>query len=155
MTTSTDLIVPVTGEVVSLDSPTDTLCEAWTQVRRLERDLADARGTLNNELTKRMDHENLRKVAVGDWQVEVGPPGTVEWDADKVHDTLLAIATEGSISPTAAERVTTITRKVSLRELKKVLTVLSPEDAARVNGCATPSARARRVTVKHRDEFTR
>jgi len=152
---STELVVPVTGQLLSLDAPTNELCEAFAQVRRLELELADARLVVARELTTRMDHENVRRFAAGDWQVEVDAPGRVDWDADLLFHILGEVVAEGHISADAAERVVPTYRKVAVRELGKIKAVLPPDVATRLDEASTLSGRSRRVVVKHRDEVTR
>lgn len=143
-----DLIVPATGEVVNLSAPTDILAEAAAQMRELETELARVRAVVNDELTRRLDHENLRSVEIGDWAISVDAPGGVDWDTDALMEELTRLVELDVISEDAMERVVPIKRRVALRELKKLLPAIDSDYREDLEACSTPSTRVRRVKVE-------
>lgn len=142
-----EVLVPGTGELVALDSATDVLAKAVDQMRELERELARVRSTVGLELTRRMDKENLRTAEVGEWVIEVDAPGAVDWDAKKLEAVLHGLVDHNELSADAMDRVMPLKRQVSVREVKKLLTVLAEGDAEAVQGCSSLSTRTRRIKV--------
>ena len=147
-TSNHEVMVPVTGEVIDLASPTDTLAEASQRIRELETELARVRASIGMEIVKRMDHENLRSAEVGDFSLTVDAPGGVDWEAKKLEEALWWLVDHDQISGEAMDRVLPMKRSVGLRELKKLLPSLSDEDRARVEACSAPSKKVRRVRVE-------
>lgn len=142
-----ELAVPLTGELLPLDAESDVLAEAVNRIRELERQLASVRTQVGEELTRRMDMENLRKVRVGDYEISVDAPGSITWDLDKLHAALEGLAEKGVIVPAVVDRIMPPKLSISQRELKKLLPTLSDEDRQALEGCSEPSRRARRVRV--------
>jgi hypothetical protein len=145
--TSMELAIPLTGELLPLDAESDVLAEAVNRIRDLERQLASVRSRVGEELTRRMDMENLRKVKVGDYEITVDAPGAITWDLDRLHQALKDLADKGIIVPAVVDRVMPPKLSISQRELKKLLPTLSPEDRENLESCSEASARSRRVRV--------
>lgn len=143
-----ELMVPATGEVLALNQPSDILAEAVNRMRELERELASVRQTVAEELTRRMDVENLRKADVGDYTISVDAPGALDWDLKKLDEVLDGLVAAGRLSAAAKERVMPPKPSLSQRELKKLLTTLEPDERERVEACSAPSRRTRRVKVE-------
>lgn len=152
---STDLIVPGTGELVSLDAPTDTLADAYDRVADLERQLRDARGALRGELLARMDRELVRKHQAGDFELECEAPDQRDYDPDELAPVLATLVADEKISQRAMDAA--LERAVSFkprkRELAKLLASpqLTDADRAAVEACAHPRTRERRLTVRRRE----
>lgn len=148
--TGRDLIVPATGEIVNLSAPTDILAEAAARMRELETELARVRGVVSEELTRRLDHENLRSAEVGDYTITVDAPGGLDWDTDELLQELDRLVELDVISGDALERVLPAKRRVAVRELKKLLPTLDPDYRTDLEACSSPSSRVRRVKIDRR-----
>lgn len=146
-TTGMELMLPVLGEVLPLDAPTDRLAEATWRMRELETELARVRRIVGQELIQRMDKDNLRKAEVGGYSVSVDAPGGLEWDAEALDKTLGKLVEGGVISELARRSVVVLKPTVSQRELKKLLPTLDSPDRELVEACSSPSRRTRRVKV--------
>lgn len=149
---TTDLMIPGTGELIPLDGPTDHLAEAFDAISDLERQLRDARGAIRAELLTRLDRENRRSAEVGDWKLEAEAPDQTDYDPDELAPILARLVGEEKISAEAMDKA--LERKVERlprkRELSRLLgsALLTDDDRAAILGCAKPRTRERRLTVK-------
>jgi hypothetical protein len=146
--TSRDLVVPATGEVISLSQPSDILAEAAQRMRELEQELARIRAVVGDELIRRLDHENLRSADVGDYRITADAPGGVDWDTDELEQELSRLVELDVISEDAMNRVLPVKRRVALRELKKLLPAVDEDYRKDIESCSEPSSRARRIRVE-------
>lgn len=148
----TDLVVPLTGEAVSLDDTTDVLAERYRDAQRYETELRMFRAEVRGELLARMDKELLRKTQVGDFFLECEAPDQFEYDPDALSRILVRLVTEDKISrDAAAQAVKTVeTLKVMKRGVDKLLSspTITDEDREEILGCRRPLSRERRLTVK-------
>lgn len=142
-----EIAIPQTGELLPLDAPSDQLAEAVARMRDLEKELSRVRGIVGGELARRLDLENMRSVRVDNFKIKVGAPG-VDWNTDQLAGVLDELVEEASLTTGAMDRIVFLERKVSIRELNKLLPNLNPEQAARVRACSTPSKRARVASVE-------
>lgn len=145
--TSADLIIPLTGEQLALDAPTDQLAEAAAYLREQEVECARVRNILGAELTRRLDMENLRKGSAGRFEISVAAPAT-DWDKDAIREVLDRLVADEIITPGARDRVLEPTVKLASRELSKLIKNLDPEHAAALSACGTPSMRTRSVKIE-------
>jgi len=146
---SQTLTVPVTGEVIDLKAhPTNSLADAFDQIRDIEQQLASARRRVADELTSRLDHEAVRSFTSGDWTITVDAPTRTAYDPHTLRAALDAIAADDHISQTAVDRACPLEPKPSVREIDKIRKVVPAEAAAMIDGCRMDQERARRVTVK-------
>lgn len=148
----TDLVVPLTGEVIDLSGPTDTLAESYRQAQQAETKLRMFRAEVRGELLARMDKELLRKTQVGDFFLECEAPDQFEYDPDALSRILVRLVTEDKISrDAAAQAVKTVeTLKVMKRGVDKLLSspTITEQDKAEILGCRRPLQRERRLTIK-------
>lgn len=153
---TTDLIVPGTGEVLSLDAPTNELGEAFREMQRWEVEFRVARARVRDELLKRMDHELMRSLELDGLFFECDAPGQVEYDPDALSVVLGGLVGGGKISTEAAKQAcrTEEILKVSKRGVDKLLQApaLSDEDRAAIRACARPSSKPRRLQVKRAED---
>ena len=147
--TGMELVLPVLGEVLPLDAPSDQLAEAAWRMRELETELARVRKLVGNELVNRMDRENLRSVEVAGYSITVSAPGAVDWDADQLAEVLGELVKRDVITAGALDRVLPVKRTVAQRELKKLLETLDSPDVELVETCSAPSRRSRTVKVQN------
>ncbi len=153
---STDLIVPLTGEAISLDAPTDALADAFHRIQKLEVELRMARAELRTELLSRMDKELARTHQAGDFYLECEAPNQTEYDPDLLDAVLDRLMAEDKVGPAAVAQA--LKPKTELRPMKRGIDKLlaSPnltdEDRAAVVACAHPRTRERRLTVKRADD---
>lgn len=143
-----ELLVPLTGELIKLDSPTDEIARITQQIREMEQELYRARNQLNEELVRRLDHENLRKAEVGAFIISVDAPNAVDWDVRQLEMVLHGFVDHDELSADAVDRILPSKRSVSIRELKKLIGTLDDELGAKVEACATPSHKLRRVRIE-------
>lgn len=142
-------LVPVTGEILPLDAPTDVLVDAMFRIRDLEQQLAAARRDLGIEVTARADKENIRSYEVDGFRVTVSKPG-VDWDLEMLDEVLGELVDAGVLSQRAVDGLFKVERKLQARPLSNLLGGLSEEDAARVRACSEQSRRVRSVKVEDR-----
>lgn len=142
-------LVPVTGEIVSLDAPNETLIDALFRMRDLENQLAAVRRDIGFEITRRMDADNLRQVEVDGFKVTVAAPGE-DWDLKRLDEVLDGLVEAGTLTPAATERLFKVERRVQKRELTKLLKNLdgvNAEAAEQIRECCETSRRVRSVKV--------
>lgn len=142
-------LVPVTGEVLDLDAPNETLVDALFRMRDLEQQLQAARRDVGLEITRRMDADNLRQVDVDGFRVTVSAPGE-DWDLEALDEVLTALVDNGILTPAATQRLFRVKRDVDKREMKKLLGNVEPVDAGKIRGCSAKSKRLRSVRVEDR-----
>lgn len=146
------LVVPLTGQALSLDASTDVLAEGYREMQRWETEMRMVRAQVRDELLARMDKELARKHEVGDLFLECDAPNQIEYDADALSRVIVRLVTEDKISLAAAEQaVKTVEElKVAKRGVDKLIAApaLSDEDRAEIMACARPSSKPRRLTVK-------
>lgn len=144
------VLVPHTGELLALDATTDDLAAAIAQIRDHEAQTAEARRQLEDELLRRLDHENRRSADVGGWHLQADPPNRTDWDTEQLAIALAGLELAGVISPAAAEAALPrkVERRPDKRELTKLLNLLDDEHAQALREAQRPSARRRRLTVK-------
>jgi len=145
--TGRELIVPLTGELIQLDAPTNDLASMARQIREMEQDLYRARSQLNDELVRRLDHENLRKAEIGEFILTVDAPGAVDWDVKLLEVALHGLVDHDELSSEAVDRILPLKRSVSVRELKKLIGTLDDELGAKIEACSAPSRKTRRVKI--------
>lgn len=107
-----DLVIPATGELISLDAPTDILAHVLEHIREIESDLRDAKRTLSAELHARMDVEAQWTVQAGKFKLTgQSPESGVSYDPYKLTEALAPFLASGAVTPqalnAAVERITT------------------------------------------------
>lgn len=140
-------LVPVSGEVIPFDAPSDVLVDAIYRIRDLESRLASARRDLGLEITRRMDADNLRQVDVDGFRVTVAKPAE-DWDMDRLDEVLDELVAAEIITRAAVDRLFKVERKIQKRELTKLLSNLDEEPAAAIRACSERSRRLRSVRVE-------
>lgn len=145
--TGRELIVPLTGELIKLDAPTNDLASMARQIREMEQDLYRARAQINDEMVRRLDHENLRKAEVGEFILTVDAPNAVDWDVKQLEIVLHGFVDHSELSAEAVDRILPLKRSVSLRELKKLIGTLDDDLGAKIEACSSPSRKTRRVKI--------
>lgn len=140
-------IVPVTGELLPLDAPNETLINALYEMRDLESQLQAVRRDVGLELTRRMDADNLRQVDVNGFRVTVAAPGE-DWDMDRLDEVLDELVAAEVLTRAAVDRLFKVERKIQKRELTKLLKNLDSEPADAIRACSERSRRVRSVRVE-------
>jgi hypothetical protein len=95
---------PLSGELVPLDSPTDTLGRYLADVREFEQGLRSAKRQVSDELLARMDADACYTAHLGDVTVEGDGPGRVEYDAEGLWHALRPFVDAGTITEAALDR---------------------------------------------------
>lgn len=147
MTEISQALVPVTGEVIPLDAPNETLIDALYRMRDLENQLTAVRRDVGLEITRRMDADNLRQVDVDGFRVTVAAPGE-DWDMDRLDEVLDELVAAEVITRAAVDRLFKTERKIQKRELTKLLKNLDDEPANAIRACSERSKRVRSVRVE-------
>jgi hypothetical protein len=155
----TDIIVPLTGEIVSVPS-VDLTASDEHLVALLQgcKDFSDAinsywRDPAQEELLRRMDKRASWTIHYADHTATGRAPApSQEWNVEELHNVLHELVSEGAIETEAIhraiDRVVTYKPRISgINAIRK----LSPEIAARIDACCSEGPqRPRRVTVKPR-----
>ena len=147
-----DLVVPHTGEVIGeLDVlPSVDLADHFDRARDMERQLAEFRTRLGDELIRRLDHRRHWTLREGPFEIEAPSDQKVlQVDVDGLRQRLAELVGAGLLDPAAAtaavKRKTTYTHSVA-----GVKALLKNEGLAERLGdvvCEVDNER-RRVTVK-------
>lgn len=140
------LVIPGTGEVVSLDGDLQSFVGAWDQLKELERDLRVVKREISDEIARRLDHEGRRSLTVGDWKFTTTAPTEKVWNLAELQLTLTELKDEGTISADKAERCIKWEPKAAWLELKALLS--DPRCKARIEHCFTEEPAARYAKVE-------
>lgn len=117
---------PMTGEVVPLDAPTDTLGEYLDAIREFEGSLREQKATVSRELLRRMDTEARWSVVAGPWKLTGrSPEPELVYDVDRLRAVLEQLVADDLISQRAmneaCERVVEFkARKAGIAKLLKL-----------------------------------
>lgn len=144
---SGDLVHPATGEVVSLDAPTDTLASHLEEIRRVEGDLRSLKRALTAEVLGRMDTARDWTIHAGAYELTAPKPAR-DWDTEKVRAALAELVGAGEITADAAAqgiRART-SYAVDARGMRGLLAVEGP--VADALGECRGEPKERRVSVK-------
>jgi len=143
------VVHPLTGELVSLDSPNPDLAAWLDGVRDLESRFREAKRQVHDELLARMDGAASWTIDTGDYKLVGESPALTEYDGDRLRHVLEQLVADGSIGEEAAkaalETVVTYKPRVrGIRALEKLGGVVREAIAA----CSRPVERPRRVSVR-------
>lgn len=140
------LIIPGTGEVITLNGDLETFVGAWHQLREMEADLRTVKREISDEIARRLDHEGRRSLAVGEWKFSTTAPTEKVWNLAELQATLAELEAEGTISDAKAERCIKWEPKAVWTELKALLS--DPRCKARVEHCFSEEPAARYAKVE-------
>jgi hypothetical protein len=146
----TEVLNPVSGELVPLDGATNTLAEYLLDVRDLESRLREAKSLVSREILKRMDYYASYTIEFPGIKVSGDSPApTIEYDAKTLHDDLALLAEADVFAPEALEAAIDIitTYKVKRAGLK-ALEKLGPAVRDVIEKHAHEAERDRRVSVR-------
>lgn len=147
------LVAPVSGDVLTLDSPSGDLARFLLEARDLEGRLREAKRAVSAEILARMDHRGTGWTeTIGDLKISGDSPAPREdWDGAELFAELNALVDEGVIGVEAVNVAveTVITYKVRARGVA-ILRKLGGRVAEVVDGCARLVERERRVVVTQR-----
>ena len=146
------VLVPFTGEVVSLDAPPEELAALLAEVKDVESRLRELKGEVSAEFHRRFDRQRKWSCDAGDYKVS-GKSDAVEvvYDPDLLAVVLTQLVDEGAITPDAMdEALESITtwkiRKAGINALRK-----SPKFAELIDATGTErEPEGRRVTVRRK-----
>lgn len=140
---------PRTGEAIDLHAAaTDELLDCHDAFTDLEREMKEARREVDDELTRRMDHEGRRSFTFNDFKVDVTPPTEKVWDIDKLMTTLDDLVEIKAISQLKAERCVRTKLEPVWRELKTLLS--DPRVSEAIEECYEEVEASRYVKVSRR-----
>lgn len=146
------IIHPATGEVIDLaEAPTDTIAEARHALTASRDAINDMTADIDQELSARLDTENLRSATVGDWTVTTTAPTRPRWDARLLAERLAVLVVAENLSQAAADAAVVPAPKVVAREAQKLLRHADPVVRAAVAECVADEPQRRRVTARRRD----
>jgi hypothetical protein len=140
---------PRTGEAIDLHAAaTDELLDCHDAFADLEREMKEARREVDDELTRRMDHEGRRSFTFDHFKVDVSPPVEKLWDVDKLLNTLDDLVEIKAISQVKAERCVRTKTEPVWRELKTLLS--DPRTKDPLEACYDEVEASRYVKVSRR-----
>jgi hypothetical protein len=132
---ASNLIVPGTGEVVSLNAPTDMLADTVLKARGAERELRELRRQIEAELQGRM-HAAERSVLYGDeYEVRIPERNDAVWDEDDLEDVLRDLIEQGTLLPAEVVGVITHETRVSKSAAGRLVKRLRGAARQRVESC--------------------
>lgn len=140
---------PITGEVLTLDSSTAALGQALGDIREFKSLLDETVRAISGELHARMDQEALYTVHTPGLELRGQSPAPVEsWDGVELRTALLELSDAGTLSIDAVDRavetvVTYKARKAGIVALRK----LGGEVEQTIDSLCQRSERERRITV--------
>jgi len=143
---------PATGELLEIGpaTPLEDLAAMRRAITDGVRDLYGLAKVLDEEITRRADHEGTGTLHAGRLRLVVPKPTKTEWDVPQLSLTLEALVNETRISRAKASRAleTIVTYKPRPAELNQLLTHADPEVARSVAACRRSVRQDRRVSVK-------
>lgn len=139
---------PLTGELLTLDSPTEDLASYMIDLRDFELTLREHKQMVNRELLSRMDRQARWTLPAGDYKLSApSPEPSQEFDGAELYDVLCALVEEGEITMDAVNAAVEIqhtykVRAAGVKALRKL-------DGVRevIDRHATPVEKARYVKV--------
>lgn len=142
------VVIPLTGQVIDLSTPTDQIADAIDRVKLIEADLRAAKRVLSDEVLRRMDHEGKWTVHAPGWKVVGQSPGGEEFDGDELARRLRKLVKAGRISQGAmtnavAREIVWTAKKAGINALRK----LGDDVRAEVDACASPTTKPRSLQV--------
>lgn len=146
----TEVINPATGESIALaDQATDLLARERRAVTELRDSLNQFASYLDEELTRRLDHENTRSATVGEWKIETKAPTTLTFESGALGVAIHDLISEGLLGESVIERVfIPVPDKVNRREVDKLLRHADKRVREHIASVGTEEAQRRTVTVK-------
>jgi hypothetical protein len=149
VTTTSQLVNPVTGEALTLASPTEDLGRWLADIRDFEYQLREAKRTVTTEILARLDKNAEWTAHLPGLKIRGDSPQPVEeWDGAQLREALLELVDEGVLAIEAVDAaVETIVsykpRKAGINKLRK----LGGRVAEVVDSLKRASEKDRRVTV--------
>jgi hypothetical protein len=141
---TTSIVVPFTGEYVELDEPVQVALALET-VRRLKRDLDEARVVLEDALRFESERAGTRTLHLGELTAVVSGGEKVEYDAEELgHQLRRAGLPEARLSELIVE---TVSYKVDQRVARSVA-ASNPRYAGALERCRRVVPAPWRVSVK-------
>jgi hypothetical protein len=99
------VINPATGEVLSLDEPTEILARWLSETRELEERLREEKRRVTRELIDRMDRDASYTLRAGDLEIKGdGPEAPTEYDAEALYAELKEFVDSEAITEDALAR---------------------------------------------------
>lgn len=141
---------PVTGELLTLDAPTEDLASLLADIRDFESVLKEQKALVNRELLARLDKNASWTQQAGDYKLSAPSPATgEEWDGAGLYAALCDLKDSGVISMDAVNLAVEIqhvykVRKVGVNSLRKLPGVGQVVDRY----CTPAEPKARYVSVK-------
>lgn len=83
----TEVVVPFTGEVVSLDKPEDC-ARVYSEIRELEQKLRDLRSYLGDALMLASRQQGTKTLRYPGFEVKINTPNNIAWDYSVLEELL-------------------------------------------------------------------
>jgi hypothetical protein len=149
-TTSIQLVNPTTGELITLDSPTDDLANFLADMREHESLCREAKKLVTREVVSRMDKQASWTVHAGGLKLSTSSPApTEEFDGPMLHEALQVLVDQGVISVEALDAaVETVIKYEPRRKGINALRKLGGRAAEIVNAHATEVHKDRYIKVE-------
>ena len=148
----TQLLHPITGEVLGPAAPLSSLAHARWELIDLKRQIDAFTRDLDDEIARRADFEGTGTLHAGIYTLTVPKPTKTGWDEHELGIALEALVNDGRISRAKAQRALekVVTYKPKPVELNQLLTHADPEVAQTIAACQHDVEQNRRVSVKVR-----
>jgi hypothetical protein len=141
--TSTDIVVPTTGEVVSLDDA-EQCARVLSEIRQIEQHVRDLKAALRQALLEYSRTQGTKTMHFAGMKVQVSTPSRLIWD----HDVLLELRDAGLPESRFDELVTMeVTYKVN-KSVANAIAASNPEYAEIIERACTNVPKEPNVTIK-------
>ena len=146
------VVHPMSGEVLDLESTTDTLAQWLLDLRELRQMLSGTIDTISEELSERLDQENTRTGRVGEWEIKGVAPSTTVYDPEQLQKALDELVLDGVLAAAVVERTVKPPLvkdwKVDRREIAKLLKHQDLRVREAVAACGEEVAQTRSVSIR-------
>lgn len=136
--TGTDLILPHSGELVSLDD-TAAVARALTELRELEHRIKDLKAMLTDAVVDETRRQGAKTLHLGDLSVEVKGGERVLWDAQALETDLRALGMP-------EQRI----REIVVEEVLYTVSAAKARQAARANDQYSDAIESARTVIETR-----
>lgn len=154
MPETTDLerqvVVPYSGEIVSLAADTDVLAALTDEIRDVESRLRELKGQISEEIHARMDRERKWTLHAGPFKVTgKSDAPEVVYDVERLASVLTSLVDDGEITADAMDEALEVVTTYKVRKRGVEALRKSPRFRELIDGCGEERPpENRRLSVK-------